>query len=340
MKQILFKLLGISGVSFGVILGSIVIFYFWASSSSYPQEKYAEVVKYKNSDVIDSDHDNDNVFTVVTYNIGYLSGLTNNTAIATNKELFESNLKTVITALKSSEPDLIAFQEIDINSQRSFNINQVNKIAEALNFPQAAIAINWDKNYVPFPYFPFSAHFKRILSGQAILSRYQIESHERIVLDRVTDKPFFYKAFYIDRLAQITKINIQGRSVILINVHLEAFETSTRQKQTEFIQELLSQYVNKYPVLLIGDFNSTLINGNNPQPTINLLLKNPDLKSAVPQENLTDKKAMTFPSDKPIAKLDYIFYTPKTIEVVEWGIISEAKQASDHLPLMMKFRFR
>lgn len=336
MKQILAKILIIGGTSFAVLLVALIIFYFWASSSSYPREKYAEVVDYKTDYVTD----NDNIFTLVTYNIGYLSGLTNNQAIKTNKELFDNNLKTAITALKPLKPDFIGFQEIDLDSKRSFKVNQVNKIAEALNFAQSAIAINWDKNYLPFPYFPFSAHFGRILSGQAVLSRYPIESHERIALEKITNKPFFYKAFYIDRLAQITKINIKGRFLILINVHLEAFEVATRQKQTEFLQKLLSKYVDDHPVLLIGDFNSTLINGDNPQPTINLLLNNPSLKSAVPKEKLTDEQSRTFPSDKPIAKLDYIFYTPKTIEVMEWGVISEAEQASDHLPLMIKFRFR
>ena len=336
MKQILLKLLSISGISFTVLLTALMVFYFWASSSSYPRKKYTEVVEYKTSAATDSD----NVFTVVTYNIGYLSGLTNNQAVERNKQLFDNNLKTAITALKPLKPDLIGFQEIDLDSKRSFNINQVDKIAEALNFAQGAIAINWDKNYVPFPYFPFSAHFGRILSGQAVLSRYPIDFHERIALENVTNKPFFYKAFYIDRLAQITKINIKGRSLILINVHLEAFDVSTRQKQTEFLQKLLSKYVDNYPVLLIGDFNSTLINTENPQPTINLLLKNPSLKSAIPKDKLSNEESTTFPSDKPIAKLDYIFYTPKTIEAVEWRIISEAKQASDHLPLMMKFRFR
>lgn len=338
MKQFILKILTISGISFTVLLAALVIFYFWASSSSYPRDKYTETVQYKTDYV--TDNNSDDVFTVVTYNIGYLSGLTNNQAIETNRQFFDNNLKTAITALKPFKPDFIAFQEIDLDSKRSFNVNQVNKIAEALNFARGAIAINWDKNYLPFPYFPFSAHFGRILSGQAILSRYPIESHERITLENVTNKPFFYKAFYIDRLAQITKVNIKGRSLILINVHLEAFDVPTRQKQTEFLQKLLSKYADEYPVLLIGDFNSTLINSENPQPTINLLLKNLSLKSAVPQEKLTDQKSATFPSDKPIAKLDYIFYTPKTIDVVQWQIISEAKQASDHLPLMMKFRFR
>ncbi len=351
LKKILLKILTISGISFAVILPALVIFYFWASSGSYPREKYTEVVTYKtlnnktlnnktSNNKTSGTTDNDNVFTVVTYNIGYLSGLTNNQAINTNQQLFDNNLETVIKALKPFQPDFIGFQEIDIDSKRSFNVNQVNEIGEALNFPQGAIAINWDKNYLPFPYFPFSAHFGRILSGQAVLSRYPINSNERIVLENITNKPFFYKAFYIDRVAQITKIDIKGRSLILINVHLEAFDVSTRKKQTEFLQKLLSKYVNEYPVLLIGDFNSSLINGENPQPTINLLLNNPSLKSVVPREQLTDEKSTTFPSDKPIAKLDYIFYTPKTIEIVEWQIISEAKQASDHLPLMMKFRFR
>ncbi|NJL80508.1 MAG: metal-dependent hydrolase [Richelia sp. RM2_1_2] len=336
MKNLLPTLLKIGGITFSVVILTIIIFYLWASSNGYPRNKYAEIIDYPASPPINKDE-----FTLITYNIGYLSGLTNNQAVSREKKLFDDNLKTVVDALKPLNADFIGIQEIDLESKRSFNINQVNELAEQLSFNQAGIAINWDKNYVPFPYLPFSAHFGKILSGQAILSRYPITNNKRIVLDKVASKPFFYNALYLDRVAQVSEIKVNNRSVIIINVHLEAFDVPTRRKQTEYIQKLLSEYVDKYPVLLIGDFNSTVPPiPENPQPTVDILLKTAAIKSALPPEALNNPQIATFPSDKPIVKFDYVFYTPKNIEVIEWRIVDQVKQASDHLPVMMKFRFK
>lgn len=336
MKNLLITLLKIGGITLGLLIFVIVIFYFWASSNGYPRDKYEEIVDYPTSAPTNKDE-----FTLITYNIGYLSGLTNNQPVDREKKLFDDNLKTVVDALKPLNADFIGFQEIDLGSKRSFKVNQLSELAEQLSFNQAGIAINWDKTYVPFPYFPFSAHFGRILSAQAVLSRYPITKNKRIVLDKVASKPFFYNALYLDRVAQVSEIKVENRSVILINVHLEAFDASTRRKQTEYIQKLLSEYVDKYPVLLIGDFNSTVPPiPENPQPTVEILLKTASIKSALPPEALNNPQIATFPSDKPEVKLDYVFYTPNNIEVIEWRIVDEVKQASDHLPVLVKFRFK
>jgi hypothetical protein len=75
-----------------------------------------------------------------------------------------------------------------------------------LEVANGAIAINWDKRYVPFPYWPITQQFGRTLSGQSILSRFPIQNHERHVLDRVAGNNWIYNAFYLDRLAQVAEI--------------------------------------------------------------------------------------------------------------------------------------
>ncbi len=93
--------------------------------------------------------------------------------------------------------------------------------------------------------------------------------------------------------------------------------------------------------MLVGDFNSTVPPiPENPQPTVDILLKTASIKSALPPEALNNPEIATFPSDKPKVKLDYVFYTPNNIEVSEWRIVDEVKQASDHLPVLVKFRFK
>jgi len=319
---------------------ALVGFYFWASAAQKPADQQAELRTYPVAKP-DPKPNADGTFTVVTYNIGYLSGLTNNQAVTRSRALFEANLEQAIAALRSLDPDFIALQEIDLASRRSFKMDQVAALADGLNLAQGAIAINWDKNYVPFPYWPPRAHFGRMLSGQAVLSRYPILKQQRIVLDRVAGRPFFYRAFYLDRLAQVTEIDLAGQTLILINLHLEAFDEPTRRKQTLAVLELAESYIAEgYPLLLLGDFNSVPPSATVTNPTIQLLLNLPNLKSVVPRSKLGDRAQATFPADRPEVKLDYIFYTPDQIEPVDWQVVSAAGQASDHLPLMFRFRLR
>lgn len=318
----------------------LVVFYFWASAGSYPKAQYNEIVNYQTA----SEASSQDTFTVITYNIGYLSGLANAAStkqtVEPSQQLFEDNFATAVAALKPQNADLIGLQEIDIAAKRSYHVNQVAELSKALGFRAAAIGINWDKNYVPFPFWPIKHHFARTVAAQAILSRYPITRSERIVLEPVKSQPFFYRAFYLDRVAQVAEIDLNGTPLVVISVHLEAFDEPTRRNQTQVVKDLAERYAADYPVLLIGDFNSSLTRASETNPTINLLLESTRFKSAVDVESLQNKSALTFPSDTPDDTLDYIFYTPDRIEPLEVQVVQQTAQASDHLPLMMKFRLR
>lgn len=274
---------------------------------------------------------------VVSYNIGYLSGLTNQQAVERDRALFDANQTTAIAALKALKPDILALQEIDFDAYRSFNRNQQYMVSAALEMAFGAIAVNWDKRYVPFPYWPPQAHYRQVISGQAVLSRYPITRNERRVLEKVPSNPFFYNALYLDRVAQVTEIDVSGQPLIVINVHLEAFDAPTRSRQTQVVRDLAESYADDYPVLLLGDFNSSLNRheGDGPR-SIGILLDSPVLSSALP----TAPSSLTYPSNQPQYVLDYIFYTPATLEVVSATVVAEAAQASDHLPVQAQVRLR
>ncbi|MEO0539687.1 MAG: endonuclease/exonuclease/phosphatase family protein [Cyanobacteria bacterium P01_A01_bin.105] len=322
--------LGLSGLS-------LLMFYSWATASGYPIRRYAEMFSYGDPLTIPAS----DTFTVVSYNIGYLSGLTNNVAVNRSADLFEANLQQAIQTLQGLGADLIALQEIDLAAKRSYDVNQVDALATALDLPVGAVNINWDKNYVPFPYWPPTAHFGRILSGQAVLSRYPIARNDRIVLEKVASRPFFYNALYLDRLAQVTEVQLGDRSLILINLHLEAFDNPTRLAQTQVVKDLAERYAQDYPVLLVGDFNSAV---NRPEEgeikTIEVLAESSLLTPAIALARHSDADQATFPADAPQHKLDYIFYTPATLEMLTARVVTEAGPASDHLPIAMTFRLK
>ncbi|MGB3495085.1 MAG: endonuclease/exonuclease/phosphatase family protein [Elainellaceae cyanobacterium] len=341
----------IASLLLGLPLVAIALFFLWASSGTRSPDEYEAVVSYRDTVAEPNVAEvNPNSITIATYNIGYLSGLTNNLAVERQAELFETNLQQAIATFAPLQPDILALQEVDFGARRSFYQNQAEAVAQALGFTTGAIAINWDKRYVPFPYWPPSTHFGQVVSGQAVLTRFPVQNNLRVVLQKVAGKPFFYNALYLDRLAQITALEVAGQRLVIINVHLEAFDEPTRRQQTETVRSFVEFYGDEVPIILLGDFNSVPPDSESPNSTIQTILEMPALKPAFAEEiraystsGASGNEAgaiATFPSDQPVAKLDYIFYTPSHIEALNWRIVSEAEQASDHLPLVMEFRLR
>jgi endonuclease/exonuclease/phosphatase family metal-dependent hydrolase len=325
MKRFLKLLLS----TIAVLILAFSVFFLWASSPTMDETDYAKLIEYD----FETNIDNDSIYSIVTYNIGYLSGMTNNRAIAKPKELFDGNMKKVVAEVKKVNPDIVAFQEIDYNSARSYEVNQEEEIAK-LGYNYAANGVNWDENYVPFPYWPPSMHFGKMISGQSILSKYPLKDYERIVLERVADNPFYRDALYLERLAQTTKVNLDGREVVLINVHLEAFDKPTRIKQFHYVLDLFKKYKDEYPTILLGDFNSE---ARNKEAIIQKMFALEDVGNAGFNAENPDN---TFDTKDLFKRIDYIFYTKNSIEYVNGRVLNEFGQASDHLPVQMSFKLK
>ncbi|QNM84478.1 endonuclease/exonuclease/phosphatase family protein [Polaribacter pectinis] len=312
-----------------LLVFAFVIFFFWASSSTLDEKEYSKLM----TNQFENSIDNDSVFSIVTYNIGYLSGMTNNRPIPKPKELFDTNLEQVLAETKKVNPDIVAFQEIDYNASRSYNVNQQNEIAK-LGFNYVAQAVNWDETYVPFPYWPPSMHFGKVVSGQSIISKYPLKKHQRIVLERVADAPFYRDALYLERLAQVVKVILNGREVVLINVHLEAFDKPTRVNQFEAVLKIFNKYKEDYPTILLGDFNSR---ARDLEAIIQkMFLMNDVGNAAFNKENPKN----TFNTRNPFKRIDYIFYTKNSIEYISGKVLVEFGESSDHLPVEMSFKLK
>ena len=316
-----------------VLIAFFIVFYYWASSPNLSGDDLAKIKEYADFRPPDTDR----IFSVMTYNMGYLSGMTNQKAVRPEESFYRNNMEKVVSGLRRHNPDLIGFQEIDFYSHRSYQVDQAEEIARKLAFRYAATEVNWDKKYVPFPYFPPSAQYGSMLSGQAVLSRFPILRQERIVLGKVAANPFWYNAFYLDRLLQIVEIEIHGQKIFLMNVHLEAFDRETRRLQTEFVHNKFRELAKEYPVLLIGDFNSNPSPNENAAATIRALLNDPAIGSACPPADYSKPDSLTFPSSHPIEKLDYIFFNKSRIKVVDYKVLNDFDEASDHLPVWMQF---
>ncbi len=329
-----------------VALMLLAAFFFWASSGTLSEDELASTATYAAEPAPPRD-----TFAVMTYNIGYLSGMTNNRPVVRSRTLFANNLVQAARLIQRADPDVVGFQEIDFGASRSFDVDQLGELAERLGYAASATAVNWDERYLPFPYGRPAVHFGRVLSGQAILSRYPILEHERIELSR-TSRPFYTDALYLDRLAQVAVIDLGGRPVAVVNVHLEAFEEAARETQASEVRRVAERYAAHYPTLLIGDFNAPADAARAALPpeerahyaddeTLALLLGGTAFRPAMPDsvQRRPVRAVGTFPADAPAVKIDHIFYTPATIrpagapEILGGG----ANPPSDHRAVLWRF---
>jgi len=322
-----------------VVLPALLLllgFYLWAQQGQL-SEAQLHIEQELTSPVVSSA----DTLSIMTYNIGYLSGMTNNLPVKPEQQLFVANLEQAKQFLGRWQPDIIGLQEIDLGSQRSYQVNQVEQLGSSYSW--AITSVNWDKNYVPFPYWPPSVHFGKMLSAQAILSKFPLVSSGRKVLTGPQSAPFYYRAFYLDRLLQEVHLQIDGKTLTVLNVHLDAFDQSTRETQALEVMKVVEQYINKNPVILMGDFNARPPYANDKvtdEHTISMFLDHPQLSLAVDKETyLADESShFTFDTEQPFEKLDYIFYSHQSIEPVEVRTLSEAGVISDHYPVYMRFR--
>lgn len=314
---------------FLLLIIAFVIFFLWASSSTLNENEYSKLVEVNQFESPKAD----SIYSIVTYNIGYLSGMTNNKAIDKSKKLFDDNLKRVQFQTKKVNPDIIALQEIDFDASRSYNINQESEIAN-LGYNYRATSVNWDKKYLPFPYWPISMQFGKVVSGQSIISKYPLKGQERVVLQRVAETPYYRDAFYLDRLAQVVKVVLGKQEVIVINVHLEAFEKETRVRQFNRVLAIFNSYKKDYPTILLGDFNSR---AKDSDAIIQKIIAMEDVGNAAFNLDLLEN---TFDTKAPFQRIDYIFYTKKSIKYVSGRVLNDFGQASDHFPVFMEFKLK
>lgn len=339
------------GSFFGLILLFVVSFFFWGSSANWTPNKYTHFYAHISHEGTQAGNQTDTL-SIVTFNIGYLSGMTNNKAVDRTFKMYENNLNSAIRILKKTKPDFIAFQEIDFDANRSFNVDQLKELSYQVPFNYSAKAVNWDKRYVPFPYWPINLQFGKVISGQAVASQHEIFENKIYTLIKPEANPFYYNRFYLDRLAQVTQIRVDRstienpstlqETITIINVHLEAFHPETRNKQIKTVLDVFDSYAKTNPVILCGDFNSTLPDAATPwqdDQVMETLLAHPGIKMAISmEENKTNESNYyTFNSDKPSKRIDYIFYTPNFIQAIDAQVLTEANQISDHLPVWMKF---
>ena len=168
------------------------------------------------------------------------------------------NIEAIQAFVSAAEADVFFLQEVDVNSKRSYNINQVRDLSEKWK-GSSAFALNFKCPFVPVPFPQFIG---KVESGLLTLNSFG-GTAERISLP--SPFPWPERIAQLKRCLLVTRVPLQGDGVtgnapelVLVNLHLEAYDTggSGRQAQTRLLAQFLQEEYTKGNYCVAGgDFN-------------------------------------------------------------------------------------
>jgi endonuclease/exonuclease/phosphatase family metal-dependent hydrolase len=213
-------------------------------------------------------------------------------------------IERIAELINAEQPDFVFMSEV-FTECGPCPINQASSLAKKTGMHVWAFGEN----------FNFGFPFCRIVSGNVILSRWRIES---IANSSLAGRQPFYVAKNNRRVLWCAT-DIGGRRVLLASIHNDSFERANNQRQ---MQQILD-YAGDQPAILAGDFNA-----EPDWPSIELIRKSGRFSGAF-------DGPLTFPSDRPTRRIDYIV-VPASWDMLDHRVIES--DVSDHLPIVSRFR--
>jgi len=203
---------------------------------------------------------------IMTFNIGYASlsktedfvmdGGVKSKPDSIN--LVRNNLDTLIANAGDYNADIYFFQEIDIASDRSFDINQLAEFKSVFSNMNFSYAPNFRVLFVPFP-FSLGNMIGKVESGIVTATNFKVNSAERIQLPGEFVWPV--RLANLKRALIVSRLPIENstKELILINGHLSAYDDgSMREQEMAKLKEIMeTEYAKGNYVIVGGDFNQT-----------------------------------------------------------------------------------
>ena len=289
---------------------------------------------------------------VMTYNLGYGHGLGSDGLDyqpKTHEEIGKA-IQEMGEMIRTDNIDIVLIQEIDFKSKRSGNLNQLKVLADLTGLPYSAEAVVWDANYVPFPYWPPSYHFGRVLSGGAVLSRFPIVDNQVTLLKKPDENPGYYNRFYLYRFHQVVGIEVNGETLYVVNNHLESYRTANRMEHAHSLVNIVNELGKSEDVILVGgDMNALPCNaaqvsdfiddsgddysGDRTMEIIGMMKGFREIASH--EEYANNRNILhTFPADAPNRRLDYMFVNTR-YTTTNGHVPRKYGSRSDHLPVVV-----
>jgi endonuclease/exonuclease/phosphatase family metal-dependent hydrolase len=244
-----------------IVLGLAGLFCFFLIMISLTDYRPVPVEKLQAGGNARQISESDSTFSIVTWNIGYFGlgkdcdffydgGKMTKPAKADYLKYSSQAIKYLGRVQKS---DFYFFQEVDLNSARSYNDDQVDKIRGIFPGYESTVAINYKVLFVPMP---LRKPMGKVKSGLLSISAFSSSENSRYAFPGGYSWPT--QLFMLDRCFLLKRIPLPaGKDLVLINTHNEAFDDgSHRKKQLALLSDLmLAEYAAGNYVITGGDWN-------------------------------------------------------------------------------------
>jgi len=261
------------------------------------------------------------------------------------------NLYKITNWLKQNDTvDFILLQEVDINSKRSYSIDQLQHFNQVLEYHFPLFSANYNVKYVPVPTL---RPLGKVHSGMLSFTRNAPSSSKRYSLPG--DYSWPKNIFMPNRCFQINRygLKFKNKELVLINIHNSAYDDGTlRKQQLDHLKDFLMEEENKGNFILVGgDWNQCP-----PMFTPEFNLKNFDTVnvSYIPDNFLDSKwqwvydpkkatnRRVTEPysEGKTLVTLIDFFLSSPNIEILKCKTIDMGFNYSDHQPVLLQFKLK
>jgi endonuclease/exonuclease/phosphatase family metal-dependent hydrolase len=234
--------------------------------------------------------------TIMTYNIHHANPPSKAGVI---------DVEAVAAAINKQRPDIVALQEVDVNTKRA-GMNEAVILAEKtkMNF-YFAKAIDYDGGEY----------------GVAILSKYSLLSGTTYKLPTADGTNGEH------RVLATAVIEVNGKKLTIACTHLDAQRSDTnRVLQINAIVDILQKETN--PVILSGDLNAT------PGGAVINTLDQHFTRTCI------TGCGFTIPQNTPTKTIDFISYSPAISFGVTSHTVIDEQYASDHLPVIATLQLK
>ncbi|MBR6950141.1 MAG: endonuclease/exonuclease/phosphatase family protein [Oscillospiraceae bacterium] len=306
--------------------------------------------------------DTETPYSILSWNIGFgaysqdfsffMDGGKHSRAYSEEEVL--TNVSAVSDLVVREDPDLIVFQEVDVDATRSWHVNEAELLTSASAGCGYVEAVNYDSPYLMYPIF--RPHGKS-LSELLTVTSFSAESAGRRSLP-VEDG--FRKLIDLDRCYSVTDIPVaNGRTLRLYNLHLSAY-TSDGSIATDQLRQLISDMSQAYAAgnyaIAGGDFNKDLL--GNSSEVFGVSGKDYSWSQAFPIELLPKNLTLQVPFDasSPVPScrncdigyepgVTFVltvdgFLTTPNVRVSDCRVIDDSFLHSDHNPVSMTFTLK
>ena len=298
-------------------------------------------------------------YTVLSYNIGFgayeddygffMDGGTE--SWAWSEERLTANVDAIAAFLAQQKADFYLLQEVDIDSTRSYHVDERQPIYQALSGMSHVFAQNYDS---PFLMYPLTQPHGASKSGLLTFSPAAISSAKRVELPIENS---VMKLVDLDRCYSVSRIPVNGsKELIFYNLHLSAY-TSDGTIATEQLKLLLADMQAEYEAgnwcVAGGDFNKDLLGDSAvwfgeadqdyswAQPIPDGLFDGYDITLVAPLDE-NDPVPSCRNADSAYHEGQYVltvdgFMVSKNVAVESAEVIDTGFRWSDHNPVKMVF---